>query len=147
MKISPSVVQLSTTILCVTIMFAMSTKIIDYDNVADNPYYRKSNLEMMIRGLCNFLQVKTTPEPTTRKPSFIERMKDALERKGVSVKSKDELSDNLVNGLVTLVNIFNPHHELASRNLTDDERFYLKKAIPEMMHKIDEEPDYTDLYK
>lgn len=66
------------------------TKIIDYDNVVENPYYRKSNLELLIRKQCNFLQVKTTtlaPPPTVKDvwapgDNMANRLKEAFEQLG-----------------------------------------------------------------
>lgn len=69
-------------LLVALLLHTRATKIIDYDNVVENPYYRKSNLDLLIRRHCNFLQVKTSSTPPPTKPKFSDRLKNAFAEQG-----------------------------------------------------------------
>ncbi|KAL1453134.1 hypothetical protein WDU94_007305 [Cyamophila willieti] len=127
---------------------ADATKIIDYDNVVENPYYRKSNLDLLIRKQCQFLQLKTTSTPAPAraefKGKFADRLKGAFQEIGIPIASDSDLTDRVVDGLVNFIRTINPTHALASRNMTDSERSRITNLIPLIMEQMENEPDSND---
>uniref|UniRef100_A0A8D8ZLQ9 Uncharacterized protein n=1 Tax=Cacopsylla melanoneura TaxID=428564 RepID=A0A8D8ZLQ9_9HEMI len=125
-----------------------ATKIIDYDNVVENPYYRKSNLDLLIRRQCQFLQVKTSSTPAPARAEFkgkmADKLKGAFEEIGIPIKSDSDLTDRIVEGLVSFIRTINPTHPLASRNLTQIERARIENLMPLIMERMENEPDSND---